>query len=231
MYNPQLAAAPAQADMPWPMPISKQERDVKIAQTNEDTFWLLTTPLLCGGCGVAPCRPFCAQDGKCCCVESHSYTEDACGGDSGCCYEFSKCFCCVSHGVFPPGGGTGDGAPMFACCNVRFGDDDPSQVAQNPRAQTLKDAFLLYYCFCFGCGVGRCADPLVMASSKCCCLRSEAFTAEACSEDKPVFFNYSKTFCCIEASVCPCFGGRTDGLPGCACCGKTLAFPPADRHL
>uniref|UniRef100_A0A7S2M6Q9 Uncharacterized protein n=1 Tax=Zooxanthella nutricula TaxID=1333877 RepID=A0A7S2M6Q9_9DINO len=231
MYNPQLAAPPAHWGMPWPVPICAQERDVKIAETNKGTFWLVTTPLLCGGCGVAPCRPLCAEDGKCCCVENHCYTEDACGGDSGCCYTFSKWCCCVSHGVFPPGGGKGDGAPMCALCNVRCGDDDPSEVAQNPRAQTLKGAFLLYYCFCTGCGVGRCADPLVMGSSKCCCVRSETFTAEACSEDKPCCFNYSKTCCCIGAEIFPCFGGRTDGLPGCACCGQTLCLPPLDRHL
>jgi len=214
-----MAQAPAQATMSW------QEHSVKIAERHEKTTWLAVCPFHCGGCGVAPLTPVYAQDTKQCCIESHSYCEGAFDGDSGCCFQFQKQCCCVTHCACPPGGGKRDGVPMFACCGVRCGKDLPAEVPTT-REQIMRDAFLLYYCCFTGCGVTRCRDPLVMGSAKTLCCRTESRTTEICTEDGNCCFAYSKLLCCVDAKVGPCcFGGRADGVPGCALCGVTLCNP------
>jgi len=208
----------------------KHERDQLIINENGDTWWLILSPLLCGGCGCGPCQPLVAGEGKICCAEWHQWTEeDVCCGGSGCCFDFEKVCCCVYHSSCPPGGGSEDGVPCCAVCNYRCGADKDEAVQDNIRTQSMAKAFLLFYLGCFGIGVVPDCFPLVMASRKWCCCRAEVYTAGPFSNNKPWCYAYTKLCCVVVRKLFPACGGKEDGLPGCACCGRTLCCPPQER--
>eukprot|EP00932_Pfiesteria_piscicida_P018522 SRR837773.5369.p1 GENE.SRR837773.5369~~SRR837773.5369.p1 ORF type:complete len:234 (-),score=62.83 SRR837773.5369:57-710(-) len=201
------------------------------AEVHENTFWLCVNPLMCGGFGCAkPTDPLKSTVSKCLCFEGYAWTEDAGDKGLGVIFDFQKSCCIVSHAACPPGGGASDGVPLLACCNKRMGGESGGQIAHQLVANIMSETFLLYYCLCFGCGFGRLGDPCILNSRKCFCFRQEAFTADCFVKDIPPFFNHDKCLCCVSACTMPCFGGNADGLPGCACCGQTIACPPKNRH-
>jgi hypothetical protein len=215
------AQAPAQASM------MKSLHRKELAKTlGQDTCWLMTCPCMCGGFGCVPItsRPVCTSDCKCLCIEYATYSQDV-WNDEGLCVCLDKECCCVSHCGCPPGGGRNDGVPMFACCNQRFGGSEDGQ-AQTEHGKLMASTFLFYYCLCCGCGGAPCTDPLCLKSEKCLCYRTEGHSADCCPADRDCIFRKSKCCCYVTVCGCPsCFGGKPDGIPGCACCGKVLCLP------
>jgi len=185
------------------------ERQEATAEVHESTFWLLMTPLMCGGFGVTwPTDPLCSGDSKCLCLENHFWTESVGSQGYGCCFELRKVCCVVSHFAFPPGGGEHDGVPTLACCNIRRGGNEAATgLLNHKKAQIMSDAFLLFYLGCCGLGVVNPFDPIWMSSSKCLCLRSEANTGDVFSDQKSCLFSHNKFCCLVETCTVPCVGG------------------------
>eukprot|EP00931_Biecheleriopsis_adriatica_P043118 TRINITY_DN24651_c0_g1_i1.p1 TRINITY_DN24651_c0_g1~~TRINITY_DN24651_c0_g1_i1.p1 ORF type:complete len:243 (+),score=55.44 TRINITY_DN24651_c0_g1_i1:79-807(+) len=216
--------------MPHVVESSHREKLAKVF--NEETLWLCTSPMCCGGCGFGPIgSPLCMGDHKFCCLESEAYTEDL-SSDYGVCFNEEKICCCITHCAIPPGGGRNDGVPLFACCNMRWGGGEDGEVILEKQAQLMKKSFLLYYFCCFGCGLVSCSDPIIMGSQKFCCLREKNTTSDCFPSDRPVIYNKSKICCMVEACSFPCCGGYQDGVPGCAVCGNVLfgASSPAPEQ-
>jgi len=193
----------------------------------DETCWCLVCPLWCGGCGCANFDdPICLGDWKCLCWESEWRTEDINNGQ-GCCYNFAKLCCCVSHCACPPGGGRNDGVPLFACCNQRCGgEQEGGQLVDDENARSMRDACLCVYCICVGFGVASCDDPLYKQSSKFLCCLSHAGCADCCPGDRDCIYSHSKACCCVQICSFPPCGGKTDGTPMLAVCGQVLAGPP-----
>jgi len=195
----------------------------------KETWWMWTSPCICGGLGCVPpmAPPLCMAHDKYCCCESLCQSEPWGGDGMGFCFDICKCCCCVSHSACPPGGGKNDGVPLCALCNQRCGGESGEDVMDNEDAQLMKGTFFLYYCLCYGCGVGQFAEPLIKTHRKCCCIRTTSYTTDPFPSDRDCMYSHAKVFCCISACTCPALGGKRDGMPGCSCFGKVLFGPPA----
>lgn len=197
---------------------SKLEHDhaEMLAAAHAKTWWLLTTPVICGGCGVAACLdPVCLVQERCCCAACSAWTESIDAG-YGWCVDMEKVCCVVNHSACPPGGGGRDGVPLLACCGRRWGEDPAEEVLWHAKAGVMKDAWLLYYCLCFGCGVTRCDRPWCLWSQKLLCLHSDAHLLP-CISDGVCCHNHTKTCCVMQSCALPCSSSR--GVPCCAVCG------------
>jgi hypothetical protein len=147
---------------------------------------------------------------------------------------FEKCCCFVGAGAFPPGGSKGDGLPCIACCNYRCGGEDEIADLEDVPSETkilLDNTFLCAYCCCYGggylgpaCGFcgpncGNGDGPCCKGTCKFCCLHSNHETAP-CHGDNGCCYQKQKLCCIVSGWACPPGGGKSDGLPICACCGK-----------
>jgi len=143
-----------------------------------------------------------------------------------------KCCCCVGHSAFPPV--SADGVPLCACCGVRCFEDGKKDDTSK-YGKVLQETWWLSYGVCSGYGFTKDMwDPVCWSESKgcpatcpaccwcpCCCIRSACKTEELMGE-RPMYHTFGKTCCCIAAGNSKCWDGlRRDGIPACACCGKT----------
>jgi len=195
----------------------------QMKQLYDDVFWCFFAG--CYGLGVTHCGdPCCLQQLKVLCLEDSTQSTDCCG-EEGCIFGVNKVCCLTGLASFPPGSKGKWGIPMFACCNHRCGGGEVEEEEVDEDTATLKkiaeDTFLCYFCLCSGAGVMFGGDaPCVFGDSKFFCLRSHFKTGECNDPDTGCCYLHEKLCCLIDAETFPPGGGRHDGIPMCACCGK-----------
>lgn len=206
--------------------------DKQITDVLKDSCWLYYC--ICSGCGFASqdkcCDPISVGTFKCLCCEGYSGTAPCWSESEGLCMTFEKCCCFVSATSFPPGGSKGDGQPCFACCNYRCGgESEVGELESHPsEVKMLMDqTFLCYYCCCSGFGCLN-DGPMCKGTSKVCCFHSNHETAPCCG-DNGCCYSKNKLCCMVSAQACPPGGGKSDGIPTCACCGATCGGEEVEK--
>lgn len=206
----------------------------------DEAWWCFNSPLgyislesCAHGC-VPVANPVCADNTKCFCCESYCTSED-CMTEHGLNHSLVKCCCCVGHSAIPPS--PSDGVPMCALCGHNCGEDAKTDDTTR-YVKLLQETWFLVYCLCFGAGCTKDMwDPVCWQQSKgcpalccpcfpCCCIRSACKTEELMGE-RPMYHHFDKCCCFMNAGNINAWDGlRRDGIPACACCGKTCCGEP-----